>query len=387
MTIRKTVRTVLLAAALGLTPLSAPVLAQSATTKTYQGRLDVFGQPYSGTADLRFTLWTARSGGEQVSGTSANTLLGTDIVDGLLTAPLDFGSQAFNGQPRFVQVEVRTPAWDGTGVEPAYTTLDPRQAVTAAPHSLSTRGITVDESGRVGVGNDAPQRALQVGRTDVPSSGLIRVAHRTDVLSRAWDFGTGSSSLFGNSNNFGFRDVSGETILTMQSSSMGGNVGIGTAVPLSKLDVRGNVRAKGDEGFTFSFPGDEDSGMYSFRNSEITFRTNGLDRLSVTNQGLRFQDGTTQSTAYAPPLVAFSGVPEFAVPFGGSFSFNTPVAGAQPGMAVTVTPPFDLRGNDSISFAYVRTPGFVRWRIDNNRRFDIGSSQYSAATWRFTLVP
>ena len=383
---RKTVRTVLLAAALGLTPLAAPVLAQNATTKTYQGRLDVSGQPYSGTADLRFTLWTAQSGGEQVPGTSANTLLGTDIVEGLLTAPLDFGSQAFNGQPRFVQVEVRTPAWDGTGTEPAYTTLDPRQAVTAAPHSLSTRGITVDGSGRVGIGNTSPQRALQVGRTDAPSSGLIRVAHQTGDAFRAWDFGTGSASLFGNNDNFGFRDASGATILTMQSSGAGGNVGIGTTAPHARLDVRGGVRASGDQGFTFSAPGDNDSGIYSVRNNEITFRTNGIDRLAVTNRGLRFEDGTGQSTAYRP-IVQFVSLGAFTVPLGGQFAFSASVPGAQPGMTVIITPPFALRNGDSIGYAFVQERNFVQFRIQNIGTISTGSRDYSAADWRIMLFP
>jgi hypothetical protein len=386
MTIRKTVRTVLLSAAVGLTPLAAPVLAQTATTKTYQGRLDVSGQPYSGTADLRFTLWTAQSGGTQVPGTSANTLLGTDIVDGLLTAPLDFGSQAFNGQPRFVQVEVRTPAWDGTGTEPAYTTLDPRQAVTAAPHSLSTRGITVDGSGRVGVGNDAPQRALHVGRTDVPSSGLIRVAHRTDVLSRAWDFGTGSSSLFSNSNNFGFRDVSGETILTMQSSSMGGNVGIGTTEPQAKLDVAGSIRARGDLGYNFNFPGDSATGMYSFRSGEISFLTNGAESLSVIQGGLRFLDGSSQRSAYSP-IVAMSRQSAFTVGRGGQTTLFGLVPGARPGMTVIITPPFDLRAGDAIAFVRVVEANAVTWRIVNNGSDLGGSRDYSAADWRIMVFP
>lgn len=382
---RKTVRTVLLATALGLTPLAAPVLAQSATTKTYQGRLDVSGQPYSGTADLRFTLWTAQSGGEQVSGTSANTLLGTDIVEGLLTAPLDFGSQAFNGQPRFVQVEVRTPAWDGTGTEPAYTTLDPRQAVTAAPHSLSTRGIMVDRFDNVGIGNTSPQRWLHVGNPDRSSNGLIRVSSRSGSVVQDWDFGVGSSSLFRRTSNFGFRDVAGETILTMQPSDVGGNVGIGTTDPQARLDVRGGIRAAGDQGYTFSAPGDNDSGMYSVRDNEITFRTNGIDRLAVTGSGLRFQDGTLQSSAYLPPLIVRSIQPPFTVGLGGQVNITTGLTGARPGMPVIVTPPFRLRNGDTIGYAYVEAPDVVVFSIVNNGTLG-GTRDYSSAEWVITVL-
>ena len=172
MSIRKCASALLLAAAVGgVLSLTAPALAQSDATVTYQGRLDRQGEPYSGTADVRFTLWTAASGGEQVPGAAVNTLLGVDIVDGLLTAPVDFGAQAFGSEPRFVEVQVRTPAWDGAGAEPAFATLDPRQAITGAPYSVSTRGITVDESGAVGIFTTAPGRLLQVGDSGRESVG------------------------------------------------------------------------------------------------------------------------------------------------------------------------------------------------------------------------
>ncbi|MEQ8843874.1 MAG: hypothetical protein RIB58_03385 [Phycisphaerales bacterium] len=306
MSIRKSASALLLAAAVeGVLPLAAPALAQSDATVTYQGRLDRQGEPYSGTPDVRFTLWTASSGGEQVPGAAVNTLLGVDIVDGLLTAPIDFGAQAFGSQPRFVEVQVRTPAWDGTGSEPAFTTLDPRQAITGAPYSVSTRGITVDETGAVGIITTVPGRPLQVGDSGRESVGVIRLAHRNGFQFRRWDFGIGDRDLFGHPDNFGFRDLSGNTIMVLESTGQGGNVGIGVLNPSAKLDVGGGVRTIDNQGYTFSAPGDQDSGLFSFGNGEVSLLADGEAVVTASSTGLtlNFGDGSQQTTAHRPIVV------------------------------------------------------------------------------------
>lgn len=386
MTVRKITHAAMLAAAIaGLAPLAAPAMGQADSTLTYQGRLDRAGEPYSGTGDLRFTLWDALAGGSQVSGTSANTLLGATITDGLLTAPLDFGSSAFGQGSRFVQVEVRTPAWDGTGAEPAFTTLDPRQEITGTPYSLSTRGVYVAENGLVGVGNTAPGRLLQVGDSTRSSDGLIRVAHREGSSFREWDFGIGDGGLFGFPDNFGFRDLSGGTIMTLQSTGQGGGVGIGTTSPQARLDVRGNVRATGTQGYTFTSPGASNSGLFSYGSEEVSLVADGNVVVTANTDGLQFADGTVQTTAYRP-ITATRVFGPFSVADGSRIDIFSGVPGAQPGMAVIVTPPYDLREYDVIAFAYVDQPGRVTFRIKSTGRGS-GSRDYSAATWRITVLP
>lgn len=386
MNVRKITHAAVLAAAVaGLAQLAAPALGQADSTLTYQGRLDRAGEPYSGTADVRFTLWDAQTGGSEVAGTSANTILGATITDGLLTTPLDFGAGAFGQGARFVQVEVRTPAWDGAGTEPPYTTLDPRQAITATPYALSTRGVHVDEDGRVGVGNTSPERLLHVGDNTSESDGIIRVAHREGSAFREWDFGIGDGGLFGFPDNFGFRDLSGGTIMTLESSGQGGGVGIGTTNPVSRLDVRGNVRATGNSGFTFTAPGDDSSGLFSYGSDEVSLVAGGNVVVTANTDGLQFADGTTQTTAYRP-LSATTVVGPFSVADGGRVDFFRIVAGAEPGMAVIVTPPYDLREYDVIAFAYVDQPGRVTFRIKSTGRGS-GPRDYSAATWRITVLP
>ncbi len=102
------------------------------TAFTYQGQLRDAGGPINGTCDLRFRLFNAASGGSQVGGTVTHE--GVGLVDGLFTARLDFGAGAFQGDERWLEIEVRCPAGSGD-----YATLTPRQELTAAPAALALK--------------------------------------------------------------------------------------------------------------------------------------------------------------------------------------------------------------------------------------------------------
>jgi len=101
---------------------------------TYQGQLKSGGTPYSGTCDLRFALWNALSGGAQIGATQTKS--NVSLAEGYFTVQLDFGEGAFQGDARWLAIEVRCPA--GTG---SYTALSPRQALTAAPYALALPGL------------------------------------------------------------------------------------------------------------------------------------------------------------------------------------------------------------------------------------------------------
>ncbi len=97
---------------------------------TYQGQLNLGGSPVDGTADLEFTLWDAVSGGNQVGATlAANNV---SVVNGEFTVDLDFGNDALNGDERYLELAVRSPAGGGT-----FTTLSPAQPLAVAPYALS----------------------------------------------------------------------------------------------------------------------------------------------------------------------------------------------------------------------------------------------------------
>ena len=99
------------------------------TAFTYQGRLVQSGTPANGNFDLQFTLYDAVSGGVVAGGpiTQANVA----VQNGLFTVQLDFGSAAFAGDSRFLQVGVRPGGTTG-----AFTLLSPRQSLTASPYAL-----------------------------------------------------------------------------------------------------------------------------------------------------------------------------------------------------------------------------------------------------------
>ncbi len=181
---------------------------------SYQGRLKQDGQALTGTVDLEFSLYDAPTGGNLL-GTQA--LPGVAVADGLFSVTLntggEFGSSAFNGEKRWLEISVNT------------TVLEPRQELTAAPYAMfslapwTTAGGNVSYSaGRVGIGTNDPQALLHLGGT-AGVDGLM--------------FPDGTLQTTASTSGEGFWSASGADIF----SNNGGNVGIGTAAPASKLDI------------------------------------------------------------------------------------------------------------------------------------------------------
>jgi hypothetical protein len=108
------------------------------TTFTYQGQLKSAGTTYSGTADLRFTLFTAVGGGSMVG--APVDVIGIVVNNGLVTTQLNFGPAAFDGTPRWLEVGVRTPSNGGVG---PYAPLTPRQPVSPAPYAMHALNASI----------------------------------------------------------------------------------------------------------------------------------------------------------------------------------------------------------------------------------------------------
>lgn len=131
---------------IGLTILiaSEATLAQAVSTAfTYQGDVSSTGTPVNGYADFTFTLYSAATGGTQL--TSPRVMNGTPVANGRFTVALDFGAGPFNGDARWIEIAVRHPS--GVG---AYTTLSPRQALTATPYALYALNSPAGAAGPVG---------------------------------------------------------------------------------------------------------------------------------------------------------------------------------------------------------------------------------------------
>lgn len=203
----------------GQTPLS--------TAFTYQGQLKATGMPSISTADFQFSLFDATSGGNQVGATLLKE--NSAIVNGVFTHSLDFGAAAFSGDARWIEVAVRSPAGSG-----GFTTLAPRQPITVTPqatYSLNTRGLTVDASGRVGIGIAPPPN----------NTNKLEVAGSVAVSNGAGFFGRQEGS---NSIAYGILPDSSDGIRLFAGGSekmhlnADGSVGIGETLPSAKLHVR-----------------------------------------------------------------------------------------------------------------------------------------------------
>ena len=110
---------------IALAPGNSPPLTSNIT---YQGLFQDAGDLANGLYDFEFKLFDALTSGNQVGPTVIVDDL--NVVNGLFTADLGFGS-IFNDTLLWLEIAVRAGGSGGF-----YTTLTPRQALTAAPHAL-----------------------------------------------------------------------------------------------------------------------------------------------------------------------------------------------------------------------------------------------------------
>lgn len=135
---------------------------------TYQGDLYDNDQPVSDTCDFEFTLWDAGAGGAQVGGVIAQSL---DVDAGQFTTLLDFGSTAFAGEARWLQIDVCCPS----PCSPALTPLEPRLELTPSTYAIrASRGVgppnaleVEQPTGNVGIGTDNPLKNLHIMEDDL----------------------------------------------------------------------------------------------------------------------------------------------------------------------------------------------------------------------------
>ncbi|MDH7503841.1 MAG: hypothetical protein QHJ82_14175 [Verrucomicrobiota bacterium] len=114
--------------AFGLQPSAFLQAAPLGTAFSYQGKLTDAGKAANGIYDLCFTICAAASGGSPLAGPITNSPVG--VTNGLFTTALDFGSDVFTGEARWLEIAART---NGGG---AFTPLSPRQPLTPAPYAL-----------------------------------------------------------------------------------------------------------------------------------------------------------------------------------------------------------------------------------------------------------
>lgn len=163
-------------------PLPERADAATPTAFSYQGQLKEAGVPYSGTAMMGFSLWDRAIEGRP---TSEELILEVELVNGLFNVELDFGGDALRGEPRWLEISVRTDSESAL--------LSPRQPITPVPFALyafdapSGGGSPWTVSGpdvyftpgNVGIGTADPQYKLHAESNDTRARAVFGKATAT----------------------------------------------------------------------------------------------------------------------------------------------------------------------------------------------------------------
>ena len=198
-----------------------------ATAFTYQGRLLHNNAPINATCDFEFRLFPARAGGSQVGATLP---VQATVKDGLFSARLDFGSAAFSGKERWLEISVTCPAAGPSGV------LGPRQELTATPYALGLRpGATITDA--------ASTVQLNRAWTNSPDGPVYQAALHAAVIGGAASFNYGvygsaaTAGVYGYSADASGRGVHGQAAAT--SGAAYGVVGISASPDGAGVYARG----------------------------------------------------------------------------------------------------------------------------------------------------
>lgn len=115
------------------------VPAQAASTEfTYQGQLKASNALANGSYDLKFALFDAATAGNQIGSTVSTN--GVAVGNGLFTVTLDFGTKAFSGPDRWLEISVQPTGGSG------FITLSARQKLTATPYALALPNLRTEYS-------------------------------------------------------------------------------------------------------------------------------------------------------------------------------------------------------------------------------------------------
>jgi len=299
---------------------------------TYQGKLSQNGTPVTGSVTLRFSLWDMAGSGDPPTGGAmvgaVQILTGTPVTDGLFSVELNaagqFGAQAFNGEQRWLQVEVCD---DGTCA--AATVLGPRQAMTGAPYALGPWQLSGSQisytNGNVGIGTTTPAVPLHIVTPDEGlriqgTSGTAWAGFHNAAGTAIGYVGDGSTT----DANIYLGSYGNDVILYTNAAALtakaSGLVGIGTSTPAEKLDVRGNIKL-GTSGQYFAPSATENLRMLRGRVSSAGAVLTGTGFTSSrTNVGI-YNIVFSTTFPVAPVLVAAAEA--VGTPFYATVSFTT----------------------------------------------------------------
>src|SRR5438552_7577524 len=200
----------------------------------HQGQLKNNGLPASGSFDLQFKLFDAGANGTQIG--TAQCADNVAVSGGLFAVSLDFGAQ-FDGSARWLEVGVRADSTAGNCATGSYTTLAPRQPISATPYASYAAGPWAKAgsnlaytAGSVGIGTTSPTTSLHIVDPAVAQVKLERTGGASLLMQAGSTVNRIGSST---TTRLGFL-IGGNDKMTLDTS---GHLGIGTASPDANLHV------------------------------------------------------------------------------------------------------------------------------------------------------
>ena len=106
------------------------------STFTYQGQLKNGGNAVNGSCQMAFRLYDDPTASTNLIGSPITTTV--PVTNGLFTVGLNFGSSVFNGDGRWLDIQVNC----GSG----FVALTPRQALTPAPYAFALPGLYTQQN-------------------------------------------------------------------------------------------------------------------------------------------------------------------------------------------------------------------------------------------------
>jgi hypothetical protein len=322
----------------GAAPGGAPPFA---ATVTYQGRLDLSGQPVDGPTDMTFRLYDAPAGGTQVGASIPATV---DVDGGLFTVALDFTAGetiagVYDGYERWLEIEVESVV------------LAPRQRFTPAPHAMVARQFALP----LAQTTTAPTIMDLTTTSSLEQVRALRVQATSDQVGAIAIFGECTDTT-ANTENVGVYGLS-------HSGNGFGVAGVNLATDGNNAAVYGITASPMGAGVFGEYPG----GAGDFLGAGVYGRTAGGDgsrAIFGEATGLAGASVAIEGIVNSPLGVALRGVAAspsgYAGWFDGRSHFDGHVSvGDFPGLAITLQEEFGVHSSAVTGFGgmYISTAG------------------------------